>query len=88
MRLHGPFYPVPPPPTSPPVAAPRTRLSLCLLLTGSPAGPALPEPSSSPALPESPVCPELLESPVYGTNQSFIVELGFLGVHSEEDHQR
>ena len=25
---------------------------------------------------------------LYGTNQSFIVELGFLGVPSDEDHQR
>ena len=25
---------------------------------------------------------------LYGTNQSFIVELGFLGVPSYEDHQR
>ena len=24
----------------------------------------------------------------YRTNQAFIVELGFLGVHSDEDHQR
>uniref|UniRef100_A0A8C7HKJ1 Uncharacterized protein n=1 Tax=Oncorhynchus kisutch TaxID=8019 RepID=A0A8C7HKJ1_ONCKI len=62
--LHGPICPVPPPRTSPPVAAPRTRLSLCLLPTGAPDCPALTEPSSSPALPESPVCPELPESPV------------------------
>jgi hypothetical protein len=46
VRLHGPVYPVPPPRTSPPVAAPCTRLSLCLLPTGTPACPALPEPSS------------------------------------------
>ena len=25
---------------------------------------------------------------LYRTNQTFIVELGFLGVHSNEDHQR
>ena len=25
---------------------------------------------------------------LYGTNQSFIVKLGFLGVPSDEDHQR
>ena len=25
---------------------------------------------------------------LYQTNQTFIVELGFLGVHSNEDHQR
>ncbi|CDQ63233.1 unnamed protein product [Oncorhynchus mykiss] len=25
---------------------------------------------------------------LYGTNQSFIVDLGFLGVHADEDHQR
>ena len=37
VRLHGPVYPVPPPRTSPPVAAPRTRLSLP---TGAPACPA------------------------------------------------
>ena len=24
----------------------------------------------------------------YGTNQAFIVELGFLGMHSDDDHQR
>jgi hypothetical protein len=24
----------------------------------------------------------------YRTNQTFMVELGFLGVHSDEDHQR
>ena len=24
----------------------------------------------------------------FRTNQTFIVELGFLGVHSDEDHQR
>ena len=57
VRLHGPVYPVPPPRTSPLVAAPRTRLSLRLIPTGAPACPALPEPSSCPELPESPVCP-------------------------------
>ena len=40
VRLHGPVYPVPPPRTSTPVAAPRTRLSLRLTLTGAPACPA------------------------------------------------
>ena len=25
---------------------------------------------------------------LYGTNQSFLAELGFLGVPSDEDHQR
>ena len=25
---------------------------------------------------------------LYGTNQSFIVDMGFLGVSSDEDHQR
>uniref|UniRef100_A0A8L0DPT6 Uncharacterized protein n=1 Tax=Oncorhynchus mykiss TaxID=8022 RepID=A0A8L0DPT6_ONCMY len=64
VHLHGPVYPVPPPRTSPPVAAPRTRLSLRLLPTGAPTCPALPEPSSCPAPPESPVCPEPPESPV------------------------
>uniref|UniRef100_A0A8K9UVX3 Pyrin domain-containing protein n=1 Tax=Oncorhynchus mykiss TaxID=8022 RepID=A0A8K9UVX3_ONCMY len=63
VRLHGPIYSVPPPHTRPLVAAPRTRLSLCLLPTGAPACPALPEPSSCPALPESPACPALQESP-------------------------
>ena len=64
VRLHGPVYLVPPPRTSPPVAAPRTRLSPRPLPTGVPACPALLEPSSSPALPESPVCPEPPESRV------------------------
>ncbi|XP_064821061.1 protein enabled homolog [Oncorhynchus masou masou] len=62
VRLHGPVYPSPPPRTSPPVAAPRTRLSLRLIPTGAPACPVLPEPSSSPALLESPACPALPES--------------------------
>ena len=64
VRLQEPVYLVPPPRTSPPVATPRTRLSLSLLPTGAPACPALPGPSSCPALPESSVCPEPPEPPV------------------------
>ncbi|XP_064858638.1 proline-rich protein 36-like [Oncorhynchus nerka] len=75
VRLHGPVHPVPPPHTSPPVAAPRTRLPVRVLgpvppmpaprirPTVRPACPALPEPSSSPAQPESPACPALSELP-------------------------
>ncbi|KAM9519349.1 uncharacterized protein ACWYII_045447 [Salvelinus alpinus] len=51
VLLHGPVYPVPPPSTSPPVAAPRTRLSLRVLSPAAPTCPALSELSSSPAQP-------------------------------------
>ncbi|KAM9411161.1 uncharacterized protein ACWYII_025976 [Salvelinus alpinus] len=76
VLLHGPVYPVPPPSTSPPVAAPRTRLSLRVLSPAAPTCPALSELSSSPAQPvpiprtrlslrllptELPVCPERSE---------------------------
>ena len=36
VRLHGPVYPEPPPHTSPPVAAPRTRLPVRVLAPVSP----------------------------------------------------
>uniref|UniRef100_A0A8C7PLB9 P2X purinoreceptor 7 intracellular domain-containing protein n=1 Tax=Oncorhynchus mykiss TaxID=8022 RepID=A0A8C7PLB9_ONCMY len=55
---------MPLPRTSPPVAAPRTRLSLRLLPTGAPVCPELPESPVCPELPESPVSQELPEPPV------------------------
>uniref|UniRef100_A0A8C8I3F1 Ig-like domain-containing protein n=1 Tax=Oncorhynchus tshawytscha TaxID=74940 RepID=A0A8C8I3F1_ONCTS len=72
VHLHGPVYPVPPPRTSPLVAAPRTRLCLRLIPTGAPACPEPPEPPACPAPLEPPACPappepsfspEPLESP-------------------------
>ncbi|KAM9415028.1 uncharacterized protein ACWYII_024108 isoform 1-T3 [Salvelinus alpinus] len=44
VLLHGPVYPVPPPCTSPPVAAPRTRLSLRVLSPAVSSSPAQPVP--------------------------------------------
>ena len=77
VRLHGPVYPVPPPRTSTPVAAPCTRLSLRLIPTEllrpalpelPPLSPEAPEPLSPEApeplspSPESPACPAPPES--------------------------